>query len=156
MLQEESSSSCELWVPMSLCAESKWKAMEFFPHNYRIFILVNEWELPISEEIGDVELQLVFKDHCATLKNHIKRVVGGEILEPEAKRLIYPSHLLSIFISNLMDLLQDVKLVESVTNKVVNEEYLQNDVLYKSYQRYDLWKGHGYVGGLFPKHFLLH
>lgn len=105
----------------------------------------------ILEEIGDAELHLVFRDHCSTFIRHIRRIIGEEILEPEAKRVIYPSQFLFVFISNILDLLQDVRLVEMIINKVVNTNFFPSGVFSKSCQRYDLWKGKCYVGGMFPR-----
>ncbi|GLJ12406.1 hypothetical protein SUGI_0190180 [Cryptomeria japonica] len=138
-----------------LCLGCRMAHIEYMSQNYRVAISVAPGERPFSDKILDEQLAQVFNVHCYQYKKSIKRIIGDEILFPQARRVFFPSQLVSIYLSNALDLLQSLSSLELIARKVVKNELLSDNKLLLAVQNYDLWKGQAYIGGLFPWHFLL-
>lgn len=82
-------------------------------------------------------------------------MIGEEIMFPQARQAIFPSQLISIFLSNAFDLLQSLSMLELITAKVVKHEFQPSNKLLLATQRYDLWEGNAHIGGIFLRYFLL-
>lgn len=98
------------------------------------------------------------KEHTAYLSCNyrvFKRVIGEEILFPRERWAIFPSQLISIFLSNMFDLLQSLSMLELIAAKVVKHVFLLGNKLLLAIQRYDLWEGNAHIGGIFLWHLLL-
>lgn len=95
--------------------------MEYMSHKFRVNISVEEWERPLIDHISYDQLGQVFLTHSYQVRKSIKHLIGEEILFPQARRLIFPSHLVSIFLLNSLDMLQSLSLLEIIASKVVKE-----------------------------------
>lgn len=65
-----------------------------------------------------------------------------------------PLNYSQFFLSNALDLLQSLELLEILANIVVHDFFLLANKLIYTIQKYDLWKGEAEIGGHFPR-FLL-
>lgn len=65
------------------------------------------------------------------------------------KHFLYPSNLVSIFLSNALDIMQSPQLLQSLDTKVPRHYFLANNKPIVSMQHYDLWVGQALVGRLF-------
>lgn len=63
---------------------------------------------------------------------------------------IYPSQFVSIFLSNVFDLLKSLSMLELIASKVVKDVFLHGNKLLVVVQKYDLWEGNAHIGGIFP------
>lgn len=129
--------------------------MEYQPRNYRISLPINDWELPLSDQISDENPSQMFKTHCVQFRKRIKRIIGDEILYPNARGVIFPSQVISTFLSNSIDLFQSFHSLQIIAEKVIKEVFIQENRLLSLVQAYDLWQGQGRIGALFPRYFLL-
>lgn len=129
--------------------------LEYIPQNYRINISMPEWEQPFSEHITNEHIGLVFLSHSYQVWKSIKRIISEHILFPQSRRIIFSSQLVSIFLSNALYLLQSMPLLEIIFAKVVRYVFLLDNKILLVVQRYDLWDGATYIGGIFPRQFLL-
>ena len=111
--------------------------MEYYPRNYRIFLELEGWEQSFLGWIKDDMLLTPFFYDCPHIRRGIKRIIGNAILFPTGKRLIYPSHILPVFLSNSMELLQSPFHVELLAARFIRSVYLHENKLSKFCQRYD-------------------
>lgn len=127
---------------------------QFKAYNYRVLVKVKPCDEPFFAYIDKEELQKVFKVKWKLVLNCIKFIIGEDILHTELQRLIFPPNLLSSFLSNIFDLVQNFDTLKIFANKFVVSAYLENDALLSSVQKYDFTLGEGFIGGLFPRHLL--
>lgn len=127
---------------------------EFQVRNYRMPVLVKSWEELFLACIEKDELQKFFKVNYKSVLNCIKVIIGEDVFHTELQMIIFPTNLLSIFLSNILDLVQNFNVLKNIANKFVISLYLENDALLQSVQQYDFTKGDGLVGGLFPRHLI--
>lgn len=130
--------------------------MDYHSKNYRVWFPVQRWERPFTGRMEEFHLQTIFKLRCPYDYRWLKCIIGMKFLHPKSRRLLYPSNSLSIFISNLLDMLQCLDSVIVIAEKMVNDIFLQNDALVEWAQKYVFGMGEGYVGGIFLPHFLPH
>lgn len=76
------------------------------------------------------------------------------MLSPQAKMILYPHQLFSSFLSNALDLLQSIPLLDLVFFKSVRQDVLPLASLHEALEKYNLWQGSALLGGLFPCHFI--
>lgn len=69
--------------------------------------------------INDRDLDQLFLLHNLELRRAIKDFIGEEMLSPQAKRIMYSHQILSSFLSNALDLLQSIPLMDLVFFKLV-------------------------------------
>lgn len=141
--------------PIDVCLTCSSLHMDYYPRNYRVFLELKDWELPFLGCIKDDMLAVIFFCDRPHIRRGIKRTIGHEILFPPGKRLIYPSQILSIFLSNALDLLQSPFHLELIVSRFVRPGFLQGGRLVKACQKYDLWSGAALIGSLFHHHALL-
>lgn len=110
-----------------------------------------DWEHPYSGHITDEILGQFFNVQSNHTRRSVKRIIGEEILFPQAGRLIFPYQLVSIFLSNTLDLLQSLELLEIITERVACDVYLPSNKLISIVQKYDMWEGEVEIGGLFQR-----
>lgn len=63
--------------------------------------------------------------------------------------------MVSIFLSNTLELLQSAELLFLITNKVIQPQFIEDSKLILAIHKYDLWWGYAFMGGLFPFYLLL-
>lgn len=114
-----------------------------------------DWEIPFLRCIKDDMLAIIFFCEQPHIERGMKRIIGHEILSPLAKRLIYPSQILSVLLSNALDLLQSSLHLELIVSRFIRLSFLQGGKLVKVCQKYDLWSGVALIGSLFHHHALL-
>ena len=124
------------------------------PKNYRICLpsILEEKVLPTT--ITDEVMDQMFLIYSTTARRSILHIIGGEFFCSSALMFLYPSQLISIFLSNAMDLMQSPELLHTLAHKVIHPQYLADQKLILAMQKYDLWNGAALVGGLFS-HFQL-
>lgn len=91
---------------------------------------------------------------CPSLLDSIQTILGQEILCPSSPRLLFPTQVLSIFLLNVMDLVQSFVFLSIVVQESVSPNYLNEDELLQAIQGYKLEKGKAFIGGIFPKYYL--
>ncbi|GLJ09967.1 hypothetical protein SUGI_0119270 [Cryptomeria japonica] len=92
-------------------------------------------------------VQKIFNIICPKTKKAIHCIVGVQIIDA-FPRLLYPTHVASMFLSNAMDLLQSYGLVVQLAD-YVHASFYSGHALNTAIQGYDLHSGKGLVGGLF-------
>ncbi|GLJ25419.1 hypothetical protein SUGI_0486700 [Cryptomeria japonica] len=92
-------------------------AMDYKPRNYRVHISMADWECPFTGHITNDMLHQVFNTSNYQ-KRSVKMIIREEILFPQASKLLFPSQLVSIFLSNAMDLLQSLDSLEHIAKRV--------------------------------------
>ncbi|GLJ07649.1 hypothetical protein SUGI_0071710 [Cryptomeria japonica] len=130
--------------------------MDHFVKKFRVPIKPRRGELPFAEPFDDGEIRRVFKVSCPDQLDAIKTVIGEGILSPRAPKLIFPSQLLSIFLSNCLDALQSYDVMKIIVDDSVQPGFLRQDELLKCVEKYNLVIGNGYILGLIPRWDLKH
>ena len=87
--------------------------------NYKILLELEGWEQSFLGWIKDDMLLTPFFYDCPHIRRGIKRIIGHGIIFPTSKRLIYPSHILLVFLSNAMDLMQSSFHVELIVARFI-------------------------------------
>ena len=85
--------------------------------------------------------------------NAVLAVIGDEFLLPKAPRCLYHSKVVSIFLSNTLDMLPDYKIFMRVAAKCIKQEFTGVDVLHGVVKRYRLKGSEYWVAILFSVHF---
>ena len=96
----------------------------------------------------------MFLIYSVIARKAIRHIIGGEFFCSSTLTFRYPSQLISIFLSNAMDLMQFPDLLHTLAHKVIHPQYMADNKLILAMQKYDLWNGVALVGGLFS-HFQL-
>ena len=126
------------------------------PENFCIFLPPALEENVLPNIIIDEVLDQMFLIYSITVRRAIRYIIGEELLCPSALMFFYPSQLVSIFLSNAMDLLQSLEMLQALAHKVIRPHYLVDNKLILAMKKYDLWNGVALVGGLFSHFQLLH
>lgn len=87
------------------CALCNALHMDYYPHNYMVFLDVGCGEVSVMGWVKDDFLSSIFFYECPHICQAIQRVVGHDALFPLGKNIIFPSQILSVFSSNSLDLL---------------------------------------------------
>ena len=111
-------------------------------------------EVVLLRHITDEVMNQIFITHSHSVRIVIRHINGEELLCPSALVFIYPSQVISIFLSNAMDLLQSPDMLQVLASKVIFPHFLMDNKLDMAMKKYDLWNGMALVGGLFS-HFQL-
>lgn len=130
--------------------------MDHYLKNFRVPVKPREGELPLAEPFDDGELGIIFKVSCPDRIDAIKKVIGEGIIAPQAPRLLFPSQLLSIFLSNYLDALQSFELLKIIVDDSIQPGFLKQGEMLKCVQKYNLGEGNGYILGIFPRWDLKH
>ena len=77
---------------------------------------------------------------CIQYGRNISRVIGEEVLSLAVRRVIFPSQIIPIFLSNALDLLQSMKDLLSICKKVFKYSVVSEDSILVAIQNYDMWK----------------
>ena len=105
-------------------------------------------EAVLPKNIMDEVLSQMFIINSSLVCSGIQCIIGEELLFPSTLVFFYPSQVISIFLSNVMDLIQSPKLLQGLARKVILPHFLLDFKLEKAMQKYDLWNGMALVGGL--------
>ena len=124
------------------------------PKNYRIFLPSILGEKVFPTTVTDEVMDQMFLIYSVTARRDIQHIIGEELFCSSALTFLYPSQLISIFLSNAMDLMQSPDLLHTLAQKVIHPQYMADNKLILAMQNYDLWNGAALVGGLFS-HFQL-
>ena len=119
------------------------------PKNFRIWIQSALDEAVLPKPITDEVIHQMFIINSNLVCSSIRCIIGEELLCPSALVFFYPSQLISIFLSNVMDLIQSPELLQVLARKVILPHFLLDFKLEQAMQKYDLWNGMALVGGLF-------
>ena len=106
-------------------------------------------EAVLPKHITDEVLSQMFIINSSLVYSSIWCIIGEEFLFPSTLVFFYPSQVISIFLSNVMDLIQSLELLQGLGQKVILPYFLLDFKLEKAMQKYDLWNGMALVGGLF-------
>ena len=106
-------------------------------------------EVVLPSHVTDEVMNQMFIMHSHVVRRAIQHIIGEELLFPLALLFLYPSQVISIFLSNAMDLLQSPKMLQVLARKVILPHFLVDNELTLAMQKYDLWNGMALVGGFF-------
>ena len=121
---------------------------------FHIWLQLTLDEAVLPKHVTDEVMNQMFIMHSHTVRTAIQNIIGEELLHPLALVFLYPSQVISIFLSNAMDLLQSLDMLQALARKVIFPHFLVDNKLNMAMQKYDLWNGMALVGGLFS-HFQL-
>ena len=71
----------------------------------------------------------MFIMHSHMVRTAIQNIIGEELLCPSALVFLYPSRVISIFLSNAMDLLQSPDMLRVLAHKVILPHFLVDNKL---------------------------
>ena len=125
------------------------------PKNYRIFLQLVVDEEALSHPLDDEVLDIMFILLSSSTRRAIHHVIGEDFYSKTSRHVLYPSDLVSIFLSNAMDLLQSTSRLEIIAYKVVKLEFWAQNKLKQAMQSYDLWSRNALVGRLFSRTMLM-
>ena len=83
-----------------------------------MFILGRENELPWFGSVLVNELKKFFHINCDVCMHCFREILGSTTLCSMQPQVFFPSHILSYFFTYVTDLLQDLSLVEGITDKL--------------------------------------
>ena len=112
-------------------------------------------EVVLPSHVTNEVMNQMFIMHSPTVQTVIRHIIGEELLYPLALVFLYPSKVISIFLSNAMDLLQSPDMLQALAQKVILPHFLVDKKLTMVMQKYDLWNDMALVGGLFSHSQLL-
>lgn len=133
------------------CRQIHW---DYMPWNDQVSVQIPEPSTTFHGHINDTNLDQLFLLHNPQLRRVVKDFIDEEMLSPQAKRILYPYQLLSSFLSNALDLLQSIPLLELVFFKLVRQDVLSLASFHEALAKYNLWQGLALLGGLFPCYFI--
>ena len=109
----------------------------------------------LSHPLDDEVLDIMFIFPSSSTHRVIHTVIGEDFFSTNSRHVLYPSNLVSIFLSNAMDLLQSTSRLEIIAFKVVRPVFWAQNKLKQAMQSYDLWARNALVGGLFSRTMLM-
>ena len=83
----------------------------------------------LPRDIIDVVIDQMFIVHSPTVRREIRHIIGEELLCPLAPLFFYPSQLISLFLSNVMDLMQSLEMLHALARKVIHPHFLASNKL---------------------------
>ena len=116
------------------------------PKNFQIWIQPALDEDVLPKPITDEVICQMFIINSNLVCSSIRCIIGEELLCPSALVFFYPSQFISIFLSNVMDLIQSPELLQVLAHKVILPLFLLDFKLEQAMQKYDLWNGMALVG----------
>ncbi|GLJ28026.1 hypothetical protein SUGI_0550330 [Cryptomeria japonica] len=119
--------------------------------NFRVPIDPRVGELPFDEPLDDGELGRVFRVSCPQRLDAVKTIIGEEILKPHAFKLLFPSQLLSVFLSNCMDGLQSYNMLKIIVDDAILPGFIKQGELLQCVQNYNLGNDSAFILGIFPR-----
>ena len=88
------------------------------------------WLPPVVEEVvlpshvTNEVMNQMFIMHSPMVQTVIRHIIGEELFYPFALVFLYPSKVISIFLSNAMDLLQSPDMLQALAQKVILPYFL--------------------------------
>lgn len=122
------------------------------PWNDRVPVRIKEPSTKFHGHIDDEDLDQLFHLQNPQIRRAVKDFIGEEILSLQAKIILFPYQILSSFLSNALDLLQSIPLLEIVFFKLVRQNVLEPATFHEALANYNLWQGSALLGGLFLQH----
>lgn len=89
---------------------------EFRPLNLQVRLSVSCLEVPFEGVVSEEALALIFSVHYSKCARSIQRIIGDVVLSPHFKRILFPSQVVSVFYSNILDLLHLWSLLEDISS----------------------------------------
>ena len=104
------------------------------PNFFYIWLPLALEEAMLPSNITNVVMDQIFIIHSPTVRRAIWHIISEELLCPSTPLLFYPSQLLSIFLSNAMDLMQSPKMLHVLAQKVILPHFLADNKLIMAMQ----------------------
>ena len=88
----------------------------------------------MPRDIIDEVMDQMFIVHSPMVRRAIWHIIGDEFFCPMAPLFFYPSHLISIFLSNVMDIIQSLVMLHALAQKVIHPHFLDDNKLVMAMQ----------------------
>ena len=99
------------------------------PKKFRIWLPPTLEEVVLPKDIMDAVIDQMFIVHLPTVRRAIQHIIGDDLLCPLAPLFFYPSQLISIFLSNAMNLMQSQEMLHALGQKVIHPHFLAGNKL---------------------------
>ena len=106
-------------------------------------------EVPIFGWLSTSNLEEVFKFSCLKCCEDILGILGSDFLYPTLPRLIMSSHVVSLFLTYVMDIISDCDVAVGILDRVIRYNAVDRPVILEELRTYDLSRGVAPVGGVF-------
>ncbi|GLJ23689.1 hypothetical protein SUGI_0448670 [Cryptomeria japonica] len=118
------------------------------PTNKRIYIPPPKWDCPIIGPIDTTTMAHIFRFHSPSTEASLRTILGEEFLQ-NASSSVYYSDVVSCFLSNCMDLVQDPEFVEKFANTYIQDYFTPSIGYNVAINSYDTRNHNGLLGGIF-------
>ncbi|GLJ21507.1 hypothetical protein SUGI_0397580 [Cryptomeria japonica] len=116
--------------------------------NKRIYIPPPKWDCPIIGPIDTTTMAHIFRFHSPSIEESLRTILGEEFLQ-NASSSVYYSDVVSCFLSNCMDLVQDPEFVEKFANSYIQDYFTPSIGYNVAINAYDASNHNGLLGGIF-------